>query len=308
MIKRQRKLISLKSKDDFLIHSLLVTGEYKKREDLLKSPIIILVHGVLGHFLARGTPRQLPGALAENRINSFSINTRMAYLGQINGNAIFDKTVYDIDAALDYLREEGFLNIFILGFSLGANLAAYHASMRTYGEVKGVILEGCAYSLPDSQRRRWDKWKSIPSYGEVYEKAIEVLGPDPMSSRSDRIFLVNRAWGDTLNPFHNEIFTYKTWWFMRSPQAENAKTYKIIPGVKTPLLLLQGEYDDILDDWECRELARLARDSGNSAVKFIYIPGAKHECMENAEATVNAISVWVKAVSKEEKLKKESTG
>ncbi|MEQ9619257.1 MAG: alpha/beta hydrolase [Deltaproteobacteria bacterium] len=274
----------------------------------MKSPIIILVHGVLGHFLARGTPRQLPGALAENGINSFSINTRMAYLGQINGNAIFDKTVYDIDAALDYLREEGFLNIFILGFSLGANLAAYHNSIRTYSELKGIILEGCAYSLPDSQKRRWDKWKSIPSYGEVYEKAIELLAPDPISSRNDRIFLVNRAWGDTLNPFHNEIFTYKTWWFMRSPEAENAKTYKIIPEMKTPLLLLQGEHDDILDDWECRELARSARESGNGAVEFNYIPGAKHDCMENAEATVNAISVWVKTVLKRQKLKGESTG
>ncbi len=294
MIGRQRKLISIESKDDFLIHSLLVTGEYKNKEHLHKSPIIILVHGVLGHFLARGTPRQMPKILTEYGINSFSINTRMAFLGQIMGHAIFDRAIYDIDAAFDYLKGEGFRNIFILGFSLGANLAAYYASTRPGLDIRGLVLEGCAYSLPDSQRKRWNKWNSIPSYDEVYKKAKEVLGPDPLSSPDDRIFLVNRAWGDSLNPFHNEIFTYKTWWFMRSPEANNAKTYKIISGVKAPVLFLQGKNDDILASRECYDLARLARIAGNRAVKIKYVPAAMHDCMENPDVTIRTIVSWIK--------------
>lgn len=298
MIKRQRSLISINSKDDFLIHSLLVTGEYEDNEDLKNAPIIILVHGVLGHFLARGTPRQMPPMLIEYGINSFSINTRMAYLGQIFGHAIFDTTVYDIDAALEYLKKSGYRNIFILGFSLGANIAAYYASVRQNLYVRGLILEGCAYSLPDSQQRRWKKWGSIPSYEEVFKKASEVLGPDPLASPEDRIFLVQRAWGDTLNPFHNEIFTYKTWWYMRSPQAHNAKTYKVIPNVTIPILFLQGANDDILADRECVDLAELVRQSGNGAVEVRYIADAMHDCMENPEQTVGTIADWIKNIIK----------
>jgi alpha-beta hydrolase superfamily lysophospholipase len=293
MIERQRKLISIESKDSFLIHSLLVTGEFEKSEDLYNTPILIMVHGVLGHFLARGTPRQLPLMLVERGINSFSINTRMAHLGQVLGRAIFDLSVYDIEAAVEFLKKEGFANIFVLGFSLGANIVAFYAADKPEGEVTGVILEGCAYSLPDSQRRRWNKWGSIPSYDEVYKRAGEILGPVPITSPEDRIFLVNKAWGDTLNPFHNEIFTYKTWWFMRSPEAKNAKTYLVIPRVKIPILFLQGQNDDILADWECKELARLAIEVGNSFVQVEYIPGAQHDCMENPEATVNVIISWI---------------
>ncbi|MFI5323961.1 MAG: alpha/beta fold hydrolase, partial [Thermodesulfobacteriota bacterium] len=162
----------------------------------------------------------------------------------------------------------------------------------------GLIMEGCAYSLPDSQRKRWNKWGSTPSYDEVYRKSMEVLGPAPLTSPEDRIFLVNRAWGDTLNPFHNEIYTYKTWWFMRSPEAKNAKTYLIIPRVKIPILFLQGENDDILADWECQELARLANEAGNGSAEVEYIPAAQHDCMENPEAAVNAISTWMYSVLK----------
>lgn len=297
MIERQRRLISIDSKDDFLIHSLLVTGEYEKPEDLFRTPIVIMVHGVLGHFLARGTPRQLPLLLTMRGINSFSINTRMAHLGQILGKAIFDLTAYDIEAAVDFLKSEGFENIFILGFSLGANLAAYYAAKNPASGIKGLILEGCAYSLPDSQKKRWDKWDSVPSYDEVYQKARELLGPDPLNSPRDEIFLVNRAWGDTMNPFHNEIYTYKTWWFMRSPEARHAKTCTVMPGIKCPILFLQGVNDDILEEWECRELGRLASDAGNRSVEVRYIEDAMHDCMENPESTSMTITDWIKKIS-----------
>ncbi|MEW6145083.1 MAG: alpha/beta hydrolase [Thermodesulfobacteriota bacterium] len=297
MIHRQRKLININSKDDFLIHSLLVTCEYEKPEDLFETPIVIMVHGVLGHFLARGTPRQLPPLLAERGINSFSINTRMAHLGQIFGRAIFDTTEYDIEAAVKFLKKEGYTKIFILGFSLGANLAAYYAANRPEPEVRGLILEGCAYSLPDSQKKRWDKWRSVPSYDEVYEKARELLGPDPLTSPRDEIFLVNRAWGDTFSPFHNEIYTYKTWWFMRSPEAHHAKTCTVIRSVKIPLLFLQGVNDDILEEREARDLARLAVEAGNASVEVRYIENAQHDCMENPDAASDVIAAWIGSIA-----------
>ena len=86
---------------------------------------------------------------------------------------------------------------------------------------------------------------------------------------------------------------------MRSPQAHNAMTYRVIPKVEVPILFLQGRHDDILDERECIDLAELARQGGNDNVEVRYIPDAKHDCMENPEITVSTIAKWV-----EERLKK----
>ncbi len=293
MISRQKSLISFQTRDGFELNALLLLKSFQTDEDLLNAPMIIHIHGVLGHFLARGTPRLLPPALLEHGINSFSVNTRMAFMGQIMGEGTFNEIIEDIDASIDLLKREGFRQIYILGYSLGANLVAFYASKRSDPSIRGLILEGCAYSLPDAQRKRWERWNSIPSYEEVYNKAREILGPEPVKSKDDRIVIVNRAWGPTFNPFHIEIFTYKTWWFMRGPEAYSAMTHKLISDIKVPILFLQGQEDDILEHWESEELARLVVESGNTDVEVKYIPRAKHDCMEIPDETVRAIVHWI---------------
>jgi pimeloyl-ACP methyl ester carboxylesterase len=288
----RKNLISFHARDGFQLDAFLVLRSSDNKEDILNTPVVLHVHGVLGHFLARGTPRLLPTALLENGISSFSVNTRMAFMGQIMGEGIFDDILDDIDSSLDLLKREGFRKIFILGYSLGANLVAYYASKRAEPSISGIILEGCAFSLPDAQRKRWNKWNSVPSYEEVFNKAKEVLGQDPHKSSNDQIFIVNRAWGPTFNPFHIEIYTYKTWWFMRGPEAHNAMTYRLISKIKVPILFLQGENDDILEPWEAKELARQVIEVGNSNVTVKYIPRAMHDCMENPDDTVRTIVDW----------------
>lgn len=293
MISRQRKLLSFKAKDGFLINALLVSGEFRREEELYDTPIVLLVHGVLGHFLARGTPRVLPNALVEHGISSLSINTRMAFTGQIFGRGIFDESIQDIEAAVNHLAWEGFRNIIILGWSLGANLSVYYAADRAHPNVKGLVLEGCSYSLPDSNKKRLEKWGSIPSYDHIYEIAKKVLTPDPVTSRNDRVFIVYKAWGPTFNPGDVELFTYKTWWFMRSPEAHNAKTNEIISGVGIPVLFIHGENDYIVEGDEPRGLKRILNESGNENVELNFIPDARHDCMENPRVAVPALIEWL---------------
>ncbi|NIS08176.1 MAG: alpha/beta hydrolase [Candidatus Dadabacteria bacterium] len=291
-----KKLVTFKAKDGFEINAVLTVCRKRNEEQLYNTPIIIQVHGVLGNFLTRGTPRLLPPALFDVGIHSLSINSRMAHMGQIIDSAIFDETIYDIDAAVKYLVKLGFHRIFILGYSLGANLTAHYASVNTHRNVKGVILEGCSYSLPESQKDRLKKWDSIPNYDDIYSAAKQQLGSDPLKSKNDMIFVVYRAWGPTFNPIDCEMFSYKTWWFMRSPEAENAKTYKIIDKIKIPVLFINGKNDDIVFSWEPKDLKKILERSGNTHVKLKQIPDAKHDCMENPKATISAISGFVKKI------------
>ena len=289
MIHQQQTLLRFKAQDGFIINSLLVTKDYEQREDILGIPIVLQIHGLLGHFLSRGTPRLLPHALLEHGYSSLSINTRLASTGQITGKGIFDDTIWDIDASVDFLTTAGFRNIFILGYSLGAVMGAYWAAHREPGKVRGLILESPPYSLPESKKKLYDQYGSQPSYEEIYQQARALLGDEPYHSPHDESFIIYRACGPSSEPLDNEIYTYKTWWFMISPEAQGTMTYRHISRIKLPLLIMRGELDPLVEPWEPEALANLAREAGNAEVGVSQIPHAKHDCMENSEEMLKVI-------------------
>ncbi len=290
---KRRTILSYHTDDGFRVDALLMTPEFDSEEDLYSTPIIINIHGVLGNFLARGTPKLLPPALMERGYSTLSINTRMGFFGQIFGEGIFDEAVWDIEESVRVLESEGYKNIYILGYSLGANLAVYYAYKNPRSPVKGLILEGCAYSLPESQKKRLDKWDSIPKYDDIYRRAKLILRGDPTNKDRDQVFIVYRAWGPSFNPIDVEVFTYRTWWYMRSPEAKYAKTKDLIGSVDLPILFIHGEKDDIVLPQEPKQLIEILKKSGNTDVQLRIIPNAKHDCMENPDATVDAIVEWL---------------
>lgn len=293
MVEQQKRLLTYKTEDGFEVNSLLITPEFPSEKEMYETPIVIIVHGVLGNFLAKGTPQILPPSLRERGISSLSVNTRMAFLGQIMGDGIFDDSIYEISESVELLKKEGFRNIYILGYSLGANVAVYYATQAKESGIKGLILEGCSYSLPDSQKRRLDRNRSIPSYDDIYERAKDVVGENPREVKNDQIFIIYRAWGNSFNPGDVDMFTYRTWWYMRSPEAENAKTCNLISQLKMPVLFIHGAEDDVVDGWEPEQLKKILNSNGNSHVQLTYIPEAKHDCMENPGFTTETIINWL---------------
>jgi len=126
----------------------------------------------------------------------------------------------------------------------------------------------------------------------VCKRAREILGPDPSRSKNDRIFIVYRAWGPTFNPFHVEIFSYKTWWFLAGPEAEGAKAYKQIEQIKIPILLIQGWHDDIVNPQETQDLAQAALNAGNKDVSAFYV-NAGHTLEGKEEELGDIVVKWL---------------
>jgi pimeloyl-ACP methyl ester carboxylesterase len=168
-------------------------------------------------------------------------------------------------------------------------MAAHWAANKENPNVKGLILEGALYSCYDSKRKQFTRWGSSPTYEEIVEKARAVLGDDPYHSPDDEIFVVYQARGPNSEPISDEIFTYKTWWFMAGPEAHAAMTYKQIDKISLPILMIRGENDWIVEDWEAEALARIARESGNQNVRVKQIPDAGHDCMQNPEVMLKEI-------------------
>lgn len=288
-IHEKQTLLRFRAEDGFLISALLVTKEYKKKEDILEIPVLLQIHGLLGHFLARGTPRLLPHALLEHGLHSLSINTRLAFAGQMTSKGVFDDTIRDIDSAVYFLTREGFRNVFILGYSLGAAMVVHWAANREHPCVRGLVLEGGHYSIPDALRKRFAKWGSTPTYEEVYAKAQAVLGDDIYNSTNDETFVVHQASGPSREPMHSEVFTYKTWWFMAGPEAHTAMAYKHMGKIKSPILMIRGENDPLVEESDPEALAQIARKAGNTHVRVRQIPGAGHDCMENPDEMLKEI-------------------
>lgn len=289
----EQHLLRFRAHDGFLVSAHLLTKDFQPAQAETHPPVILHVHGLLGHFLARGTPRVLPYELLERGIWSLSINTRLAFAGQITGQGIFDDTIHEIDAAVSYLTHQGFRRIVLLGYSLGASMVVHWAAHRDHPAVHGLILEGPHYSIPDSQRRRLERWGSIPGYEEIAERARSLLGEEPARSQRDETFVIYRSRGPTTEPNHDELFTYKTWWYMMGPEAHAAMAHKHIDRITRPLLLLRGEHDPLIEPWEPEALARQARSAGNQQVVVREIPQAGHDCVENAPAMLEALTSFL---------------
>jgi alpha-beta hydrolase superfamily lysophospholipase len=281
--------LRFQARDGFVVHGYLVTADGAGRD----APILLQIHGSLGHFLARGTPRLLPQALRARGIHSLSVNTRLASTGQMTGVGVFDDTRWDLAAAADFLSREGFRNVFVLGYSLGAAMVVHWAAADAHPDVRALILEGVAYSLPDSHRRMSDACGGTPSYGDLHARARAVLGEDPYRSPDDQTVVIYGSRGPSRAPEHSEIFTYRTWWHMVGPEAVAAMAHRHIGRIGLPMLMMRGERDALVEAWEPEALARVAREAGNARVRVTAIPAAGHDCMENADRMLQEIGDWL---------------
>ncbi len=174
-------------------------------------------------------------------------------------------------------------------------MVAHWAAQSSHPAVKGLVLEGCPFSIPDANRLRWKKYGSSPSYEEAYARAREVLGEDPYNSAEDEIFVAYRCKGPTRQPGDDEIFTYKTWWFLCGPEAYGTMTHRHIGKIALPMVIMRGDADPLVESWVPEALGAIVRDAGNEKVRVVTIPGAHHDCMENPEAMVDEIVRLVSA-------------
>jgi alpha-beta hydrolase superfamily lysophospholipase len=284
-------LLRFRARDGFVVRAHMVTVDGAGGD----APVLLQIHGSLGHFLARGTPRLLPHALGVRGIHSLSVNTRLASMGQMTGAGILDDTRWDLDAAVEVLAGKGFRNIFVLGYSLGAAMVVHWAAGDVHPDVRALVLEGVSHSIPDSHRRRCNAWGSTPSYDDLHVRARAVLGADPYKSPDDQTLVIFGSRGPSRAPEHSEIFTYRTWWHMIGPEASPAMAYRHIDRIRLPILMIRGEHDQLVEAWEPAALAGLAREAGNARIRVATIPGAGHDCMENADRMLQEIGDWLAA-------------
>lgn len=257
---------------------------------------VIVVHGSVGNYIT-GVPRRVAHGLALSGYTVLSVNTRMANYGVFFGGGLFHRTPLDLDAWVDLARRMGHRKVVLVGFSLGASMVTYYQATIQRPEVIAVGSLAHPASLPDSLKRRWERFGSVPDYNSVVRHAWLLIGGiAEHDDREDEIFIVQRATGPTDEPAHAEIWTYRTWWFSRGPQAFAAMSRRHIAKLRVPFALIQAGDDLIVPTSDGEELEQLARAGGVPDVYHRVIAGANHVFAGRLGVAVDTLDDWLGSV------------
>lgn len=256
----------------------------------------IHVHGIMGNFLV-GTLRFLPAPYARLGIPMLVAETRMGNVGQLFGEAIPEDALLDLDASVSWLLDEGYDSLILSGYSSGATIAARFAATRDLPHLRGVVLYGAPWGLPESAQTRCDRWGSEPSYDQVAATVGAAIGDDPDALHPDRLFTITQSRGPTRRPSDSEIYTWRTWWHSRGPQARPVMTWRQIAKVRVPLLLIQGTADEVVMPHEVDRLYEVAVASGNPDVERVSIDGGTHFFTGRETLVTRAVGRWLDRVA-----------
>ena len=258
---------------------------------------VIHVHGIMGNFLV-GTLRFLPAQLARAGFPTLVVETRMGNVGQLFGKAIFEDAVKDIAAAWWWLQSQGYDHVVVCGYSSGATLAARYVATHPISAIQGLVSISGPWGLPQSLEERSRRWGAEPSYDDIVQQLAEVVGDGtPDSPDDDRLFVIERSRGPTRRPKDSEVYTYRTWWHSRGPEADAAMAFRQLPHVTVPTLFTQGDADDVVAPEEAERQVALLRESGNPDVRIARIAGATHFYKGQQILLVDAITSFLRDVT-----------
>lgn len=291
-----RRLVTLTAEDGQVHDALFEIDERaaRARERVTgRRPAVVHVHGIMGNFLV-GTLRFYPAPIARAGFPVLVLETRMGNVGQLFGQAIFDEAIRDIEAAVRWLRTQGYDTIVLSGYSSGATLATRYAATHHVPDLRGLVCLGNPWGLPQSMQHRAHHFGATPDYAELVEVVRRAIGGNPDAPEDDRLFIVEQSRGPTARPADSEVYTYRTWWHSRGPAATSAMSFRQIGQVWAPILLVQGTSDEVVEFEEAVALADVARAAGNRDVTVMRIDGAGHAFVGREIATLDAVISWLR--------------
>ena len=290
----RHRLITIAGADRTRHDALLYVDDValaRRAERTGRRTAVLHVHGNQGNFTV-GSLRFLGDPLAADGFPLLSLETRLSNVSQLFGGALFEDALADLAAGVAWLREEGYDAVVVSGYSLGAVLATRFARGLAPPLLRGHLAFGNAWGLPQSARRKMDEHEAQPSYAELAE-----LCGTAISRGDDPVVVAHRAYGDDDAPRHAGVYTASTWWHSRGPEASEAETHRHIGAVRAPVLLVQGDADEVVEPSEAGRLAEVARSRGHREVDVALVAGAGHSFAGHEDAVVTTVLTWLDRVT-----------
>lgn len=195
----------------------------------------------------------------------------------------FIDCIYDIDAAIGFLENQGFSEIILVGHSTGANKACYYAATQKDPCVVGVVLSG---PLSDRYASGYTP-ETYEKYREFMEKKIvEGKGDELLEGYNFFALTPNRWVSLYVEGSAEDVFNYS--------DGDKALTQFI--RIAIPLMVINAGNDEHAHI-SIQEIKRLFDSHTRSNnYKSIIIPGVLHGFEGKEKEVVNAIIEWVKTI------------
>lgn len=195
----------------------------------------------------------------------------------------FSKSIFDIDAAIAFLVQQGFTEVILVGHSTGANKVCYYGGLRNDSRVAGIVLAG---PLSDRLDTELDSKK--------LQKDLNLMKDLIKQRKGNELLLGYHFFPITpkrfISLFHKNSLEDQFDYGDEKPQL------KYLRRIKKPLLVVLGEADEYLDRPAKKLLSVFDELNRSKNYKSVLVSEAFHSFDGKEPEFVSAIIEWTKSL------------
>jgi pimeloyl-ACP methyl ester carboxylesterase len=287
------ELVSFQTKDGLLLHGFLVRSKTKSNKALVH------IHGMEGTFYRGYYAKVLAKKLSESGFNYLSIEQRGSYtalglrrqkgkklrwVAAGGGFEVFEDSVYDIDAAVGFLRSIGMKEIHLEGHSTGCQKATYYMYKKKDKRVKSIILAAPCDDYNIQKENLGKRFAgAVKIARELYKKDKSAEMPRTYIKRS---FGAGRFLSiSDLKFVESRLFNYDL------PKLKEFST------IKKPILAMFGSKDENAIKPVSEYMRILEKNTGSAKFEYSIIKNTDHGFDGKEKEAASIMVNWLKRIS-----------
>ncbi len=280
------------AEDGLELHGLL----YKPDSD--SKTVVAHVHGMAGNFYENNFLDFLAKTLTENNVAFCPFNNRgkgnmSTFVRKINdkiqypviGNVYekFEECILDIKAHVDFLENQGFTNIHLMGHSLGVPKVVYYLGKSQDERIKSLILLSPADMLGLIREKK-----------EIFNKGI-LIAKNMISEGRGNDLIPKKVWDEyclSANTYVN-FFDDNAETGVLNFHNQNDE-FKILSQILQPIFTVMGRKDDVLII-PIEKIMNMIKEKAKCSKKCEYeiLGDATHDYKEYEQQLADTVLNWV---------------
>lgn len=290
------ELVETVTKDGLIHQGMMSRPERGGKKALL------WVHGLTGRFygdvkmmnlLAEECARQGIGfASFNNRGHDIISSMRKIDPNEPNGythamigasSEIFEESVFDIDAGISYLVEQGFDQVVLAGHSTGANKVCYYAGNTHDPRVTGVVLAG---PMSDRLSAHTDK-KNYKDNINMLKELNETGREGAMLTKLHWFpITAKRAWSLLAPNTREDVFNY----------GDEKNVLTVFHNITSPVMVVLAGNDDVADRPAETIQKTFDAHTGSKNYRSVIISDTTHQYSGKQQEFAHTVVDWAKSL------------
>lgn len=293
-------LLQFPTTDNLLLPGLLFEPKTSTKKCLID------IHGTGGSSILRyqKKTKAFTKVLNEQNIAYFIFNNRGAgYFSKIDGlkgskiygNAyeLIKDCVHDIDGAITFLKDQGYTEISLIGFSTGANKICLYNYYKPINEIRSYIL---AAGGDDTGLyfNGWGEEKFLRLLEESRRKTENGHGQELIAELAQVGHIMSyQSLFDTINP-DGDYNVFPFYEVLNTKKLSTKKLFREYASITRPTLVIYGDQDEHSYN-QIPKIIDTLKDNTSTPDKFTFklIEGADHGFHEREEELATTISVFL---------------